>query len=40
MSNEKRSLAPPGGAPVAGGEWLVEEDESTRKAHQAREGRG
>jgi hypothetical protein len=35
----KRSLAPPGGAPItqaAGGEWLVEEDENSRRAHQAR----
>jgi len=31
----KRSIAPPG-APAVSGEWLVEEDESTRKAHQAR----
>ncbi len=31
----KRSLAPPG-APAQQGEWLVEEDENTRKAHQAR----
>lgn len=34
------SMAPPGGAPVAAGgaqgEWLVEEDENTRRAHQAR----
>jgi hypothetical protein len=37
LGPSKRSLAPPGGPPVAQqGEWLVEEDESTRRAHQAR----
>jgi hypothetical protein len=37
MSEElpKRSIAPQG-APAPQGEWLVEEDENTRKAHQAR----
>lgn len=30
-----RSMAPPG-APAQGGDWLVEEDENTRKANQAR----
>jgi hypothetical protein len=32
----KRSLAPAGAPAPQQGEWLVEEDENTRKAHQAR----